>query len=227
VTDSAIQRGVERMMLDIEMEVRETRSLIGKAHLDGRVMRAMRQVPRHEFVPPDMLELAYRNGPLAIGCGQTISQPYIVALMTDLLNIGEDSVVLEVGTGSGYQSAVLAQIAKQVYSLEIIAELADQAVRRLRRLGYANVHVRTGDGYYGWSEYAPFDGIIVTAAAVEVPTPLIEQLKPGARLVIPVGAPYMAQELCIVTKDPTGGISQRDVLGVAFVPMTGERHVAQ
>ena len=190
-------------------------------------MRAMRQVPRHEFVPPDMLELAYRNGPLAIGCGQTISQPYIVALMTDLLNIGEDSVVLEVGTGSGYQSAVLAQIAKQVYSLEIIAELADQAVRRLRRLGYANVHVRTGDGYYGWSEYAPFDGIIVTAAAVEVPTPLIEQLKPGARLVIPVGAPYMAQELCIVTKDPTGGISQRDVLGVAFVPMTGERHVAQ
>jgi protein-L-isoaspartate(D-aspartate) O-methyltransferase len=187
-------------------------------------MAAMRKVPRDHFVSVDMKRLAYSNGPLPIGCGQTISQPYIVALMTDLLQPQEDFVVLEVGTGSGYQSAVLSRLVKKVYSTEIIEQLAHGAEQRLQRLQYDNVEIKVCDGYFGWNEYAPFDGIIVTAAASEVPPPLIEQLKPGSRLVIPVGKPHMYQELMVIEKDESGQILSRNVLGVAFVPLTGDHN---
>ena len=213
---------VQKMLDDIDMEVRYTRKYIGKDALSPSVMEAMRKVPRDQFVSDDMKRLAYSNGPLPIGCGQTISQPYIVALMTDLLRPQEDSVVLEVGTGSGYQSAVLSRLVKKVYSTEIIAELAHVAERRLRRLRYDNVEIKVSDGYFGWKEFAPYDGIIVTAAASEVPPPLIDQLKPGSPLVIPVGKPHMYQELMVIEKDETGKLRSRNVLGVAFVPLTGD-----
>jgi len=172
-------------------------------------------------VPEELAYLAYANGPVAIGYGQTISQPYIVALMTDLLKTNADDVVLEVGTGSGYQAAVLAQLVKQVYSVEIVAALAQEAKARLHRLGYANVAVRSGDGYGGWNEHAPFDGIVVTAAAPSIPSPLIEQLKPGGRLVIPLGAPHARQILTVVSKDEKGATVEQELLPVAFVPLTG------
>ena len=215
-----------RMLQDIEREVELTRSLIGKDALNPRVMEAMKKVPRHEFVPPGAETYAYDNGPLPIGHGQTISQPYIVALMTDLLNPAADDVVLEVGTGSGYQAAILSLLVRQVYSLEIVEPLAAQARERLHRLGYTNVEVRNADGYHGWAEHAPFDGIVVTAAAPYIPDPLIEQLKPGARLVIPVGLPYYHQELMLVEKTADNEIRTQDVLGVAFVPLTGEHEVS-
>lgn len=214
---------MEKMLDDIGMEVRYTKKYIGKEALSPAVMRAMREVPREQFVSADLKRLAYSNGPLPIGCGQTISQPYIVALMTDLLKPQEDFVVLEVGTGSGYQAAVLSRLAKMVYSTEIISELAHRAQRRLQRLGYDNVEIKVCDGYFGWKEFAPYDGIIVTAAASEVPPPLIEQLKPGARMVIPVGKPHMYQELMMIEKDETGQLHSTEVLGVAFVPLTGDR----
>lgn len=215
-----------RMLQDIEREVDLTRSLIGKDALNPRVMEAMKKVPRHEFVPPGAETYAYDNGPLPIGHGQTISQPYIVALMTDLLNPAADDVVLEVGTGSGYQAAILSLLVRQVYSLEIVEPLAAQARERLHRLGYTNVEVRNADGYHGWAEHAPFDGIVVTAAAPYIPDPLIEQLKPGGRLVIPVGLPYYHQELMLVEKTADNEIRTQDVLGVAFVPLTGEHEVS-
>ncbi len=211
-----------RMMQDIEREVELTRRWIGKEAFDPRVMAAMQQVPRHEFVPAELLPFAYDNGPLSIGHGQTISQPYIVALMTDLLNPQPEDVVLEIGTGSGYQAAILAQVVAQVYSIEIVAALAEEASARLKRLGYDNVVSRQGDGYYGWPEHAPFDGIIVTAAAPNIPQPLLEQLKVGARLVIPVGLPYMHQELLVAEKTADGNVEVRKVLDVAFVPLTGK-----
>jgi protein-L-isoaspartate(D-aspartate) O-methyltransferase len=211
-----------RMLQDIEREVDLTRSLIGKDALNPRVMEAMKKVPRHEFVPAGAERYAYDNGPLPIGHGQTISQPYIVALMTDLLNPAADHVVLEVGTGSGYQAAILSLLVRQVYSLEIVEPLAVVARERLQRLGYTNVEVRNADGYHGWAEHAPFDGIVVTAAAPFIPDPLIEQLKPGGRLVIPVGLPYSHQELMLVEKTTDNEIRTRDVLGVVFVPLTGE-----
>ena len=213
---------VQKMLDDIDMEVRYTRKYIGKDALSITVMEAMRQVPREQFVSDDMKRLAYSNGPLPIGLGQTISQPYIVALMTDLLRPQGDFIVLEVGTGSGYQSAVLSQLVKKVYSTEIIAELAHAAEGRLRQLHYDNVEVKVCDGYFGWKEFAPFDGIIVTAAAGEVPPPLIEQLKPGSPLVIPVGKPHLYQELMVIEKDETGKLRRRNVLSVAFVPLTGD-----
>ena len=213
---------VEKMINDINMEVRYTRKYIGKDTLSPAVMDAMRKVPREHFVSAELKPLAHSNGPLPIGCGQTISQPYIVALMTDLLQPQEGFVVLEVGTGSGYQSAVLSCLVKKVYSIEIISELAHAAKQRLRRLHYNNVEIKAGDGYYGWEEFAPYDGIIVTAAASEVPPPLIEQLKPGARLVIPVGKPHMYQELMLIEKDDKGQLVSSNVLGVAFVPLTGD-----
>jgi protein-L-isoaspartate(D-aspartate) O-methyltransferase len=184
-------------------------------------MAAMADVPRHEFVPADRRELAYINHALPLARGQTISQPFIVALMTDLLNPEKDDVILEVGTGSGYQAAVLAELVRQVYSLEIIPELAVQAAGRLHHLGCGNVEVREADGHRGWREHAPFDGIIVTAAASHVPPALTEQLRPGGRLVIPVGLPYMHQELLLIEKDVSGQCHTRDVLSVAFVPLTG------
>lgn len=216
---------IAQMLLEIRQEAELTAAWSGREHLDERVMAAMKKVSRHEFVPEELHYLAYANGPLAIGFGQTISQPFIVALMTDLLEPHGEDVVLEVGTGSGYQAAVLSQLVKQVYSIEIVAALATEATARLQRLGYANVEVRGGDGYHGWKEHAPFDGIIVTAAAPAIPPPLIEQLKPDGRLVIPVGAPHGGQMLTVVKKNARGEIVLRDVLPVAFVPLTGGHEI--
>ena len=214
-------QGSERMVRDIEAEVAFTRQMIGKQALDPRVMQAIREVPRERFVPLHLRHLAFANGPLPIGRGQTISQPFIVALMTDLVQPDKDGVILEVGTGCGYQTAVLACLARRVYSLEIIPELAEQAASRLEDLGYANVEVRAGDAWLGWPEKAPFDGVLVTAAAPSIPPALVQQLRPGGRMVIPVGPPHGHQELCLLEKDPNGGISLGEVLGVAFVPLTG------
>lgn len=210
------------MMRDIRQEVQLTKSWIGKEYLDARVLAAMEKVPRHEFVPQELDYLAYSNGPLAIGHGQTISQPYIVALMTDLLRPRAGDVMLEVGTGSGYQAAVLSLLVKQVYSIEIVTALAQDAVARLRRLGYGNVEVRSGDGYSGWQEHAPFDAIIVTAAAPAIPPPLLDQLKPGGRMLIPVGEPYDRQILTVIEKNERGEVTEQTILPVAFVPLTGE-----
>jgi protein-L-isoaspartate(D-aspartate) O-methyltransferase len=212
----------QRMVGLIEDDVRQTSARLGKARLDRRVLDALRTVPRHEFVRRHLRPLAYNNRPLPIGYGQTISQPYIVAVMTDLLNVDQDDVVLEVGTGSGYQAAVLAALGTRVYSIEIIQELAAEASQRLLRLGYKNVQTRVGDGYYGWEEHAPFDAIVVTAAAGSIPPPLLQQLKPGGRMVIPVGSPFLTQQLMLVQKDENGRIKTRQVLPVAFVPLTGK-----
>jgi len=182
----------------------------------------MKKVPRHEFLPADLRYCAYDNGPAPIGSGQTISQPYIVALMSDLLNTKASDIILEIGTGSGYQAAILCQLVQHVYSVEIIEDLAKMARKRLNNLGYNNVEVRNGDGYFGWPEHAPYDGVIVTAAAPHIPQPLIDQLRTGARLVIPVGLPYSYQELMVVEKGVNGEIETRKVLGVSFVPLTGE-----
>jgi protein-L-isoaspartate(D-aspartate) O-methyltransferase len=214
-----MKSAIKRMLAEIEGEVAYTRSLIGKSKLDPRVMTAVGKVSREAFVSPDLKQLAYDNGPLPIGYGQTISQPYIVALMTDLLQPEPDHVVLEVGTGSGYQAAVLSQLVKQVFTIERIAALGDASAARLKSLGYSNIEYRTGNGYDGWPEHAPYDSIIVTAAASHIPPALIEQLKPGGRLVIPVGLPYMPQELLLVEKNDQGEIHTRDILGVAFVPL--------
>ncbi len=208
------------MLRDIEREVAYTRHEIGRDAFAPRVMAAMAAVPREQFVPESGRHLAFANGPLAIGHGQTISQPYIVALMTDLLAPRPQDSILEIGTGSGYQAAVLAELVRQVYSVEIIAALATAAGQRLARLGYDNVSVRHADGFHGWPEHAPYDGIVVTAAAPQVPPPLVEQLKPGARLVIPVGLPGSVQELKVVEKHADGTIETRNILLVAFVPLT-------
>ncbi len=189
---------------------------------DAAVIKALRDVERHRFVPPGERRYAYENRPLPIGHGQTISQPYIVALMTDLVAPAADDVVLEVGTGSGYQAAILAEIVGHVYSIEIIEPLHESAAGRLAMLGYDNVTTRLGDGYYGWAEHAPFDAIVVTAAASHVPPPLIEQLKPGGRLVIPVGGRFMTQQLLLIEKTDDGEIITRQIAAVRFVPLTGE-----
>ncbi len=194
----------------------------GVASISDSVMAVMGKVPRHEFVPKRVKSLAYLNRPLPIGHGQTISQPYIVALMTDLLAVDADDVVLEVGTGSGYQAAVLAELVSQVYTLEIIEPLGEQAADRLARLDYDNIESRVADGYYGWQEHAPFDGIMVTAAAGHVPPPLVKQLKRGGRMLIPVGGRFLTQYLMIVEKDEAGKVTTRQVLPVRFVPLTGE-----
>jgi protein-L-isoaspartate(D-aspartate) O-methyltransferase len=173
-------------------------------------------------VPAELQPQAYANHPLPIGLGQTISQPYIVALMTELIQPEAEDVVLEIGTGSGYQAAILSRLVKQVYSLEIVETLAEQARERLTRLGYENVEVRTGNGHFGWPEHAPYDAILVTAAAPQLPPALIEQLKPGGTLVIPIGNAFSGQELRVVTKNAQGQIEQRNALPVIFVPMTGE-----
>jgi protein-L-isoaspartate(D-aspartate) O-methyltransferase len=208
------------MIRAIEADVRWTSQEIGRKELDPRVMRVLSEVPRHLFVPRQLQDVAYENRPLPIGYGQTISQPYIVAIMTDLLRVDADDVVLEVGTGSGYQAAVLSKLAKRVHTIEIIEPLARQATERLRVLGYGNVTVRHADGYYGWKEAAPFDAIMVTAAASQLPPPLLQQLKPGGRMMIPVGGPFSTQYLMLVEKNAAGRISTRQVLPVAFVPLT-------
>jgi protein-L-isoaspartate(D-aspartate) O-methyltransferase len=209
------------MLRAIAADTKYTRDYLGRDSLAPAVMAAMERVPRHEFVPEELRHHAYDNRPLPIGLGQTISQPYIVALMTDLLACGPDARVLEVGTGSGYQAAVLAELVGHVYTIEIVPELGEAARRTLERLGYGNVTVRIGDGYLGWPEHAPFDGVIVTAAPAEIPPPLIEQLKPGGRIVIPIGEPWTGQNLLVVEKRPDGSLSRTSVLPVAFVPLTG------
>jgi protein-L-isoaspartate(D-aspartate) O-methyltransferase len=197
------------------------RHIAGEGIEDEAVLEAMRAVPRHEFVPAERRGRAYANRPLPIGHGQTISQPYIVAYMTEVLDPDADDRVLEVGTGSAYQAAVLAEIVDEVYTIEIIEPLARSARRRIERLGYDNVSVRQGDGYFGWPEHAPYDAIIVTAAAGHIPSPLVEQLKSGGRMVIPVGPVYAVQTLILVTKDEAGEVSTEQLLPVRFVPMTG------
>jgi len=214
------QRAHDALLQEIEAEVRETQNLTGCASLSGRLMQALRQVPRDAFVPVHLQDAAYQNVPLPIGHRQTISQPYIVALMTELIEPQIDQVVLEIGTGSGYQAAVLSGLVKHVYSLEVVTPLADEAKERLLRLGYHNVSVRTGDGSLGWPEHAPYDAIIVTAASHEVPTALIAQLKPGGVLVMPVGDSRFGQSLRLIRKGADGQLVERDVLPVVFVPLT-------
>ena len=211
--------GVREMLNDIEREVAYTRHLIGRDELDPRVMQAMSRVPRHEFVPESERRYAYENGPAPIGHGQTISQPYIVALMSDLLETTPGDRVLEVGTGSGYQAAILSLLVDEVHSVEIIEALAVAARERLHRLGFRNVICHLGNGYKGWPEAAPYDGVIVTAAAPYIPSALLDQLKPGRKLVIPVGEPYSHQELMVIEKDAAGGVKEQLILGVAFVPL--------
>ncbi len=194
--------------------------IVARGVRDQRVLAAMREVPRHLFVDPSESVRAYEDHPLPIGGNQTISQPYIVALMTELAEIGPQDKVLEIGTGSGYQSAVLSKLAKEVYSIEIVPELARQSAERLKKLGYVNVTVREGDGYRGWPEHAPFDAVIVTAAPDRIPQPLLDQLAPDGRMVIPVGSFF--QELKVLSKDKDGKISEKDIIPVRFVPMTGE-----
>lgn len=208
------------MLEAVRDSVENSADYTGRSRLSDKVMDAMGAVAREEFVLPEYRHLAYQNTPLPIEAGQTISQPLIVALMTELLDPQPGDVVLEVGTGSGYQAAVLAHLVKHVYSVEIVEELADSAAEVLQRLDYTNVTVRAGDGYAGWPQYAPFDGIIVTAAAGEIPPPLLQQLKPGGKLVIPVGEEHGYQELLLVEVDEAGEISRQSVLPVRFVPLT-------
>jgi len=211
----------EQMIRLIEADVRDTSHYLGQSSLDTRVLDAMARVPRHEFVPQELADKAYQNRPLPIGYGQTISQPYIVAIMTDLLDIEPGQRVLEVGTGSGYQAAILAEIGVEVFTLEIVEPLAIEAKARLAALGYDGVTVQHGDGYYGWPDRAPFDAVIVTAAGSHIPPPLVDQLKPGGRMVIPVGSRFSTQHLMLIEKGDDGTPSVRQLLPVRFVPLTG------
>ena len=215
--DYASQRA--RMVAEVDAMYTETRAETGLSAMSAPVRNALGKVERHRLVPPGEASRAYRNHPLPIGAGQTISQPYIVALSTDLLNPTPADVVLEVGTGSGYQAAVLAEVVSRVYSIEIIPALGSEARKRLEELGYRNIEVRIGDGYAGWPEKAPFDGIVVTAAAPRVPQALVDQLKPGGRMVIPVGASGDMQYLKLLTKRADGGVEEKRVLPVRFVPL--------
>jgi protein-L-isoaspartate(D-aspartate) O-methyltransferase len=219
--DERLDAQRRQMVDEIAVTARSTASDTGREIFSDRVMAAMGKVERHRFVPAAVASQAYRDSPLPIGRGQTISQPYIVALSTDLIEPKPDHVVLEIGTGSGYQAAVLGELVKNVYSIEIVEALGRDAAQRLASLGYRNVEVRIGDGYKGWPEKGPFDGIIVTAAAPFVPTPLIEQLKPGAKMVIPVDAGILHQNLLLVEKQADGTTKSRVVLRVRFVPLTG------
>ena len=209
----------ERMVAEVDEMYAQTSAETGLARMSAPVRRALARVERHRLVPPHGARAAYENRPLPIGHGQTISQPYIVAVSTDLLGLEGGERVLDVGTGSGYQAAVLAEIAAQVYSIEIVPQLAEAARERLSALGYRNIEVRVGDGYAGWPEQAPFDAIIVAAAAPEVPRALVAQLKPGGRLVIPVGGAWTGQALRVVTRRAEGGHDEKDVLPVRFVPL--------
>jgi protein-L-isoaspartate(D-aspartate) O-methyltransferase len=207
------------MVDEVEATYAETRSLTGLSAMSPRVRAALGKVERHRLVPPEQRALAYRNHPLPIGRGQTISQPYIVALSTDLIAPEPHHTVLEVGTGSGYQAAVLAEIVARVYSIEIVQSLAMTAESSLKELRYQNIEIRIGDGYKGWPEKGPFDGIVVTAAAPRVPDALIAQLKPGGKMVIPVGDAGETQELLLITKGTDGKSSQKPILPVRFVPL--------
>ena len=210
-----------QMILEVVAETVFLTQRLGRAALDARVIDVMAKIPREEFVPVELRPYAYLNRPLPVGCGKTISQPFIIALMTDLLELQAGDVVLEVGTGVGYQAAILAELVQQVYSVEIIDELAQHAKRRLLRLGYRNIEVRTGNGYYGWPEHAPFDKIIVTAAPDLIPPPLLAQLKPGGRMVIPAGIPD-EQQLMLVEKAENGTLLTSNILPVRFSELEGD-----
>jgi protein-L-isoaspartate(D-aspartate) O-methyltransferase len=205
----------QQMLVEISAGIFHVSNVLGKTALDKRVMTAMGKVPRHEFVPVELQPYAYANIPLPIGFEKTISQPFIVALMTDLLDLSESDTVLEIGTGLGYQAAILAQLARQVYSIEIIEELARQAKQRLRRQGCSNIEIKIANGYHGWSEHAPFDKVIVTAAPDLIPPPLIHQLKAGGKMVIPAGLPD-AQQLVLLEKNGAGRVTTREILQVRF-----------
>jgi protein-L-isoaspartate(D-aspartate) O-methyltransferase len=212
------------MVATIEAHARDAaEGALERSFIDPHVLAVLRRVPRHAFVPTEQVESAYDDRPLPIGHGQTISQPFIVALMTDMLRTAPEHVILEVGTGSGYQAAVLAELVQAVHTIEIITPLADTAERRLRAQGYAHVIVHRGDGYYGVPEAAPFDGILVTAAAGGIPPPLLDQLRPGGRMVIPVGSGFALQHLVLVEKAPDGTLRTRQTLPVAFVPLVRGR----
>src|SRR5688500_13099152 len=204
-----------QMMAEVIAEAALTVSHTGRAAFDARIIDVLARVPRHEFVPLELQPYAYLNRPLPIGYEKTVSQPFIVALMTDLLEPDAQDVVLEIGAGAGYQAAILAELVRQVYTMDIVEELAQGAERRLKRLGYGNVEVRKGNGYYGWPEHAPYDKIMVTAAADLIPPPLLAQLKPGGRMVIPTGIPER-QTLVLVEESGSGSLSTREVLAVRF-----------
>lgn len=209
------------MLDEIKKDTRLTSFVTGKSKLSENVINALLNVPRHKFVRHGDEKYAYENRPLSIGYGQTISQPYVVALMTDLLDLKADDKVLEVGTGSGYQAAILASIVNSVYTIEIVEPLAKQARLRFAKLEYRNIQTRAGDGYYGWKNAEPFDAIIVTAAATHIPPPLIKQLKTNGKMVIPVGGQFFTQQLMLIEKKADGSIHSRQILPVAFVPLTG------
>jgi protein-L-isoaspartate(D-aspartate) O-methyltransferase len=214
-----ISNNRKQMIIDIERGVAFTSGMIGKDRLDPQILEVMYEVPREMFVPDDLQYAAFDDGPLPIGHGQTISQPYIVALMTDLLQLRPEHLVLEIGTGSGYQAAILSRLCKQVFTMEVIPELSEKASGRFRDLGYDNIEMSIGDGHAGWPEHSPYDGIIVTAAAEQIPAELVKQLKPGGRMAIPVGLPFNPQELMLIEKDAHGERHKRHILSVAFVPL--------
>ena len=216
-----LQARREAMVALIEADVRQTSAYLKRSQLDERVLAAMASVPRHEFVPPERVAQAYLNRPLPIGHGQTISQPYIVAIMTDLLDLEAGQKVLEIGTGSGYQAAVLAELGLRVFSIEIVEPLGRAARTRLDRLGYSTIELRIGDGYYGGPGEEPFDAILVTAAASHVPPPLVAQLRVGGRMIIPVGSRFTTQQLILIERVSADEVSTRQVLPVRFVPLTG------
>ncbi len=218
-----LSKARDRLLDEIAANARETKNWTGRARFSDAVMAAMKHVPRHEFVDPKDAVAAYVNRPQAIGHGQTISQPYIVALMSDLLDLVPTDRVLEIGTGCGYQAAVLAELAARVYTIETVEPLADQARERLNSLGYDNVEVSTGDGFNGWPEEAPFDAVIVTAAPECIPQTLIQQLRPGGRMAIPIGRVHETQTLVRLTKDAEGNVSEQAGLPVAFVPMVAKK----
>ena len=210
---AALIRGIER-------HVEQTANYLGRSELSDRTVTALAETPRHEFVPDSLRRLAYEDRPLPIGHEQTISQPYIVAIMTDLLDLEPGCTALDIGTGSGYQAAVLAELCDHVYTIEIVEPLGIEARERLERLGYDNVTVRIGDGFHGWPEHAPFDGIVVAAVADEIPAPLLDQLKPGGRIIMPVGDVWGHQELILARREADGSLAETEVLPVRFVPLT-------
>lgn len=213
----------DSLIEEIRLEARETVAFLGRDTLDPRVLDAIRKVPREAFVTPDMRDLAYINRPLPIGHGQTISQPFVVAVMTDMLALRPSARVLEIGTGCGYQTAILAELAEQIFTIEVVAPLARAARERLEDLGYANIACRIGDGGLGWPEEAPFDAIIVTAAAPTRPDTLIDQLAPGGRMAVPIGRAGFTQTLTLIEKDADGRVTETPRLPVAFVPLVKKR----
>jgi len=220
-TQGNYEKARKEMVKVIQRDVESTRGYLGRERLGKSVISAMGRVQRHEFVLPDSRKYAYENRPLSIGYAQTISQPYIVAIMTDLLDLKPSDRVLEIGTGSGYQAAVLAEIVKEVYTIEVIRELGISAEKRLKKLGYKNIKTQIGDGYYGWKDHAPYDAIIVTAVAGNIPPPLFKQLKPGGKMIIPVKSFSQVQHLVLISKDENGAMTTRQILPVRFVPLTG------